>query len=310
MQKVLFYCRESAGLACKVARIDHFASARTGKINWEWFPNHDPDLFIKNVGEDVEGQDVVFFADFKRETMLDQLAIIYALPRYLAKSFKIILPYFPGTKDRVEIKGDVVTAKTLARLLSITPLSRGGPAELIVYDIHALAEQFYFGDDILISLHSAIPLLLPKLIRHFAFADEDYAVCFPDEGAWKRFGKNFEGWHQIICHKARLGQTRKIKIMEGNPKGRDVVIVDDLIMTGGTILECAHLLEKKGAKSVSAFATHAVFPNKSYFNMNKFPFANFWVTDSCPETIKWLKDCKTKFEVLSLAPSIAKILAN
>ncbi|MDO8523322.1 MAG: ribose-phosphate diphosphokinase [bacterium] len=301
---ILFYYATMEGLAKKIAEDEKIF---LGKISWGLFPDGMPNTFIKDVCVDVEGRDVAFLASFDDPAeIFRQLSVIYALPRYDSKSFRVILPYFPGTMERVEREGEVATAMTLVRMFNAVECEK---VPLYIFDIHDKHERFYFRHPIIPRLKSAIPLLTDRL----SVLDDKTAktVCFPDEGAYKRFGHAFDERHdKILCHKERFGDKRKVKIIEGSPKGKHVIIVDDLVMTGGTLLECAKALERKGAKSVSAYATHAVFPNKSYFNMNKFPFANFWVTDSCPETIKGFKDCKTKFEVLSLAPSIAKILLS
>src|SRR3989344_6109722 len=256
---ILFYCAAMAELAKKILTSERIIH---GRINWGKFPDGFPDSFIENIAVNVDGQDVAFLASFDTPAeIFRQTSVIYALPRYGAKSFTIVLPYFPtGTMERVEREGEVATAMTLARM--------NGP------------DKF-----------------------------SNASICFPDEGAWKRFGKIFDGPH-ILCHKDRLGNKRNVKIIEGDPKGSDVIIVDDLVMTGGTILECAEVLDRAGAASVSAYVTHAVFPKKSYRRMSAFPFANFWVTDSCPETIKDLEYDVTNFWVHSLAEPIASMLLN
>lgn len=297
---ILFYCTAMEELAKKIAKNERIV---LGKINWDKFPDGFPNIFIENV-ESVRKADVAFLASFTPETIFEQLAVIYALPKYGAKSLKIILPYFPvGTMDRVVKMGEIVTAKTLARMLSAVEIR----TELVVYDIHDAHEWHYFDKPIDPRLESAI--LDCKCEFDYL---EECVVAFPDAGAWKRFGSILDDFPQIICHKERLGDKRKLKIIEGSPRYKNVVIVDDLIMTGNTILECAKLLEAKGAKSVSACAIHAVFPNKSWVNMRNFPFTNFWITDSCPETLLAFKRGPewNQFKILSLAPSIAKILTS
>ena len=222
----------------------------------------------------------------------------------------MVLPYFPtGTMERVDTEGQVATAMTLATLLSNLPLCATGPAKLIVYDIHALQERFYFHNNIIPILITAVPLFLDALSTHHH--DEKVAIAFPDEGAMKRFACQFKNFELILCSKVRDGDKRKVVVKEGDAKGRHVFIVDDLVKTGGTLLECKSAILAEGAAHVSAFVTHAVFPQESwkrfaYSDANKDPrpFEHFYVTDSCPSTTAILKD-KTPFQVLSLAPSIA-----
>ncbi|KAJ6313422.1 hypothetical protein OIU77_014847 [Salix suchowensis] len=136
----------------------------------------------------------------------------------------------------MEDEGDVATAFTLARILSNIPASRGGPTSLVTFDIHALQERFYFGDNILPCFESGIPLLKNRLQE---LPDSDnIAIAFPDDGAWKRFHKQLQHFPTIICAKVREGDQRIVRIKEGNPQGRHVVIVDDLVQSGGTLVEC------------------------------------------------------------------------
>jgi phosphoribosylpyrophosphate synthetase len=94
---------------------------------------------------------VIFLASFHDpRVVFEQLSLIYALPRYLVRSFRLILPFFPtGTMERVDKEGQVVTAKSLATMLSQIPLSARGPAQIITFDIHALQERFYFTDRVI-----------------------------------------------------------------------------------------------------------------------------------------------------------------
>ena len=299
---ILFYCTAMEELAKKILTSERIIC---GRINWGKFPDGFPDSFIENVACNVDGQDVAFLASFDTPAeIFRQMSVIYALPRYGAKSFTIILPYFPtGTMERVEREGEVATAMTLARMLSAIECKE---ASLVIYDIHDLKERFYFRHPIIPKFRSAASLFNSARMNgpeRFSKA----AICFPDEGAWKRFGKIFDGRH-ILCHKDRLWNKRNVKIIEGDPKGSDVIIVDDLVMTGGTILECAEVLDRAGVASVSAYVTHAVFPKKSCRRMSAFPFANFWVTDSCPETLKDFEYCATNFKIHSLAEPIASML--
>lgn len=87
-----------------------------------------PNLFISNA-HGIRGQHVAFLASFSfPKVIFEQLSIIYALPRLFISSFSIVLPFSPtGSYERMEDEGDVATAFTLARILSNTPISRGGP---------------------------------------------------------------------------------------------------------------------------------------------------------------------------------------
>ncbi|XP_042020730.1 ribose-phosphate pyrophosphokinase 4-like isoform X1 [Salvia splendens] len=345
----LFYCSEMRDLAERIASESDAIELRS--ITWRTFADGFPNLFISNA-QGVRGQHVAFLASFSSPGVIfEQLSIIYALPRLFVSSFTLILPFFPtGTSERMEDEGDVATAFTLARILSNIPISMGGPASLVIFDIHALQERFYFGDNVLPCFESGIPLLLNRLQ---SLPDSDnITIAFPDDGAWKRFHKQLQHFPMmsgilakldsvysinsngaiifhvyltklklcgipalwVVCAKVREGDQRIVRIKEGDPKGRHVVIVDDLVQSGGTLIECQKVLAKHGATKISAYVTHGIFPNKSWQRFNHDKGGNpengmtyFWITDSCPETVKQVKN-KPPFEVISLAAAIASAL--
>ncbi|XP_028113842.1 ribose-phosphate pyrophosphokinase 3, mitochondrial isoform X2 [Camellia sinensis] len=284
----LFYCAEMKGLAERIASESDAIELRS--ITWRTFDDGFPNLFISNA-HGIRGQHVAFLASFSSPGVIfEQLSVIYALPKLFVSSFTLVLPFFPtGTSERMEEEGDVATAFTLATILSNIPISRGGPTSLVIFDIHALQERFYFGDNVLPCFESGIPMLKNRL------------QGLPDSD-------------NIVCAKVREGDQRIVRLKEGDPRGRHVVIVDDLVQSGGTLIECQKVLAKHGATKISAYVTHGIFPNRSW---ERFKHDNggcpengltyFWITDSCPMTVREVKN-RAPFEVLSLASSIAAAL--
>ncbi|XWS44464.1 hypothetical protein CRYUN_Cryun15aG0047100 [Craigia yunnanensis] len=307
----LFYCMECEELAHKVAAQSQLITLQS--INWRNFDDGFPNLYINNA-HDIRGQHVAFLASFSSPAVIfEQLSVIYNLPRLFVASFTLVLPFFPtGSFERMEEEGDVATAFTLARILSNIPISRGGPTSLVIYDIHALQERFYFGDHVLPFFETGIPLLKQRL-HQLPDADK-IVVAFPDDGAWKRFHKLLDHFPTVICTKVREGDKRIVRLKEGNPADCHVVIVDDLVQSGGTLIECQKVLLAHGAAKVSAYVTHGVFPKCSWERFtqkndegSEKGFAFFWITDSCPHTVKAIGNT-APFEVLSLAGSIADAL--
>lgn len=307
----LFYCAETKALAERVAAESDNIELRS--ISWRTFEDGFPNLFISNA-HGIRGQHVAFLASFSSPGVIfEQLSVIYALPKLFITSFTLVLPFFPtGTSERMEEEGDVATAFTLARILSNIPISRGGPTSLVTFDIHALQERFYFGDTILPCFESGIPLLKNRLQE---LPDSDnISIAFPDDGAWKRFHRQLQHFPTIVCAKVREGDQRIVRLKEGDPKGRHVVIVDDLVQSGGTLIECQKVLAAHGAAKISAYVTHGIFPNRTWKRFKQDNegcpekgMAYFWITDSCPLTVKEVKN-RRPFEVLSLAGSIAATL--
>ncbi|KAL3501147.1 hypothetical protein ACH5RR_035596 [Cinchona calisaya] len=307
----LYYCAEMKALAERIAAQSDSIELRS--ITWRTFEDGFPNLFISNA-HGIRGQHVAFLASFSSPGVIfEQLSVIYALPKLFVSSFTLVLPFFPtGTSERMEEEGDVATAFTLARVLSNIPISKGGPTSLVIFDIHALQERFYFGDNILPCFESGIPLLLKRLQQ--LPDSKNISIAFPDDGAWKRFNKQLQHFPMIICAKVREGDQRIVRLKEGEPKGRHVVIVDDLVQSGGTLVECQKVLAKHGASQISAYVTHGIFPNRSWERFDHDKGGNpetgmtyFWITDSCPQTVKEVKN-RSPFEVLSLAAVIAASL--
>ncbi|GAY36265.1 hypothetical protein CUMW_021010 [Citrus unshiu] len=119
---------------------------------------------------------------------------------------------------------------------------------------------------------------------------------------------------KIVCNKVRDGNQRIVRIKEGDPRGRHIVIVDDLVQSGGTLIECQKVLAAHGAAKISAYVTHGIFPNASWERFEQDTggkpesgLTYFWISDSCPVTVKEVMS-KPPFEVLSLAGSIASAL--
>ncbi|KAH9550284.1 hypothetical protein CY35_10G063700 [Sphagnum magellanicum] len=234
-QVCLFYCSETEDLARRIAAESY--SIQLKSIRWGAFPDGFPDLFVPNA-RGFRSQHVAFLASFSSpDVIFEQLSIIYALPRMFVSSFTVVLPFFPtGTLERMEDEGDIATAFTLARILSDIPISRGGPTSLVIFDIHALQERFYFGDNVLPCFESGIPLLKHRI--HQLPDSSNVSIAFPDEGAWKRFNKQLQHFPTVICTKVRDGNERIVKLKEGDPQGRHVIIVDDLVQSGSTLIEC------------------------------------------------------------------------
>ncbi len=297
----LLACPQMRDLAERIAAAQ--AHIQTAPIRWEYFTDGFPNLLVENI-EVIRNHHLAFLAAFDTPgDIFTQLSVIYEIPRYAVRSFKIVLPYYPtGTMERVDRDGQIATAATLAKMLSGVPMTLSGPTQVIIFDIHALQERFYFSDQVIPRLESGVPLLRDRLAAH-----ENLAIAFPDEGAWKRFGRWFQEYPLIVCHKVRDGSQRRISIREGDPAGKHVVIVDDLALSGGTLLACQRALKAARAAAVSAYVTHGVFPDKAWEPFLQAGFTHFWMTDSVPRTAGYLA-ARPPFEIISLDQAIARLL--
>ncbi len=271
-------------------------------IDFKNFPDGTPNLFIHNVKEDIENHDVTYIGDFSDlGEFVEQYALIRSVVDYYADKVRVIVPYFPvGTMERIAKKWEVATARYFADLLSHIPSGRKEKTSLHTFDIHALVERFLFDPfRVNAELHTALSLLE---------LSPDTVITFPDDGAAKRFSENFpDHKDRIICIKIRgEGDRREITIKEGNPEGKDIIIVDDLIQTGGTLREAARMLRARGVRSVRAFAPHGVFPHDSHIELAR-ELDELIVTDTIPANIERAKSV-ANMRVLSIAPLVEKIL--
>ncbi|MDD3144813.1 MAG: ribose-phosphate diphosphokinase [Candidatus Gracilibacteria bacterium] len=272
-------------------------------ISMKTFPDAWPNIFINDVKNLIEHKEVTYIGDFsKPEDLFINFAAIRGIIDYYADKVRVILPYFPvGTMERIEVKGEVATAKYFADIMSSLPSGREAKTSIHIFDIHALVERFLFDSrQVNAEIHTAMSLLKEEIIGK--------TIVFPDDGAKKRFGRDFDNFDVIVCGKIRENDKRIIQIKEGDPNGKDVIIIDDLIQTGGTIRETADKLRNLGAKSVLAYATHGVFPNNSHIELAK-SLDKLIVTDTIPENINRAKDV-VNMQILSIKPLIEKIISR
>lgn len=310
---VLMYSPAMKEMADKILKTNGLF--RRGCTIIKTFPDGYCDMEIEDV-KFLKNKHVVFIGSSTEiSKFFEQLSIISILPSQNVASLNIFLPYFaPGTMERVDIPGMVATAETYANIFSSSmPVTNSGPAKLHIYDIHAPISRFYFNKkNINVCLQSAIPLLkniLPKNIT----------IAFPDDGAYKRFKYDFEGYPIIICAKERVGDKRVIVIKDKKnwpEQGYDsncmdhVIIIDDLVQSGGTLEQCRKALSELGAKKIDAYVTHSVFPNKCYKRfLTGETFDTFYITNSIPEVANKI-DNMGPFKVIKLEDSMIDIITN
>ena len=295
-------------------------------VSWGEFPDGYPNVKFP---AGLMNKRVIFLASlYHKENFLEQLSLMRVLPRQGLKSLYMFYLYFaPGTMERVEQEGVLATADTVANITSSGfPRPAKESSTLGIFDLHNPVSRFSFTDDLQYRTLSAIP----ELLRHVKMmTGTRFAVAFPDEGSYKRFrGLIDSEIPMILCGKKREGSQRIVRIMdvtEGDAMNplrlsiddlsalEHVVIVDDLAQSGQTIFKCLEALKNAKAKKISAYVTHAVFPNRAYLKFLDHAewsgLENFWITDSIPEMADLL-DQKGPFKVISLVRPIIKELLH
>lgn len=269
-----------------------------GKLTVNKFSDGEMQTIIE---ESVRGASVFFIQSTfaPADNLLELLLLIDSAKRASAGYITAVIPYFGyARQDRKDKPRVPISAKLIANILESAGVNR-----IITMDLHADQIQGFFDIpvDHLRSEAIFIPYLKQEDLSNTIFAS-------PDVGGVKRartFAKYFEK-DLVICDKERrrANEVASMTVI-GNVKGADVILVDDMADTAGTLCKAADVLMQKGAKSVRAMCTHAVLSGKAYENIEKSQLQQLIVTDTLP-----LKKKTAKIKVLSCAQLFAKAIRN
>ncbi len=230
------------------------------------------------------------------DALMEHLIMVDAARRASAKRITAVMPFYGyARQDRKSEGREPITAKLVADLFKAAGTSR-----LVSVDLHSGQIQGFFAGPV---DHLTA---MPVLVNHLKQYGEDLVVVSPDAGRVKvaeRYAQKLSA-DLAIVHKRRLKGKNKVEAKDvvGEVEGRRCVLIDDMIDTAGTICSAAELLMERGATSVVAAATHAVFSGPAIDRLKNSVFEKVIVTNTLP-----LPDDKQfdKLEVLSVAPLIA-----
>jgi ribose-phosphate pyrophosphokinase len=227
---------------------------------------HFPDGEIyQRIATDVRERHVVLVAGTASDA---DLVLAYDLAtaavRYGASQLTWVCPYFGyQTMERATRPGEVVAAKTRARLISAIPVAPAGN-RILLLDLHSEGIPHYFGDGIS-AFHLYAKASAMEAVREFA--GNDLILGAPDAGRakWVQSLANDLGVEAAFVYKRRLsGEKTEVTGVDARVGGRTVVIYDDMIRTGGTLMDAARAYRSKGATRVFAVSTHLVLPGDSW----------------------------------------------
>lgn len=283
-------------------------------VRWERFPNGQPNLFIGGFEGGIDKlrrssvSVLVGFTD--QSTFFAQFSLLHELTRLDPGWLQILMPYHSSaTSERANLEGEVPNAEAFSTMLC--SVVRPGPHRLVMYDLHALAVKGFLEPSLRMIPRTATTMLKQAVVD-LGLNEDDVVYVFPDDGAHKRFRPMFDGalggrpYRMGVCGKVRDGERRNVTLREGTVSGLDAIIVDDMIRSGGTMLECAKALTAAGARKVYIFGTHADFePGAAERFIRSEGIERVWVTDSCPEAA-YAVDGKGPFRVLSLDRKLAE----
>ncbi len=270
------------------------ASGRNlGKINVIRFSDGE---FETSFEETVRGTHVFLVQSTfpPSDNLMELLMMIDAAKRASAYKIVAVIPYFGfARQDRKDKPRVSIGSKLVADLLTTAGVDR-----IITMDLHADQIQGFF--DIPVDHLYASFMFLPH-IKNLGL--DNLVIASPDVGGSKRANTyaKFLNTPMVICHKQRskANEIEEMRII-GEVKGKNVIIVDDMVDTAGTLTKAADMMLEEGALSVRSFATHPVLSGPAYERIEKSGLTELYVTDSIP-----LKKESPKIKVISVADLLA-----
>lgn len=237
------------------------------------------------------------------DNLMELLMIIDSAKRASADYIVAVIPYFGlARQDRKDRPRVAIGAKLVANLLEAA-----GAHRVMTMDLHAGQIQGFF--DIPVDHLTSSAIFIPH-IEKMDLNIENLTFASPDVGSTKRartYAQHF-GADMVICDKYRKKANEIAEmIVIGDVTGRDIIIIDDIVDTAGTLCNAARILIEKGAKSVRAFCTHPVLSGAAYEKIADSELTELVVTDTIP--LKEGKDT-SKIKVLSVSPLFAKAMRN
>jgi len=271
-----------------------------GTASFTHFP--DGESFVK-INEDVRGRDIFIIQPTcapQNENLMELLLFIDAAHRASAERITAVIPYYGYARQDRKDEGRVpISAKLVANMLQAA-----GADRVLTVHLHAHQVQGFFD----IPVDHLLPE--PVFAKHFrSLKMSNLTVVSPDVGNVKtaRVYAELLGGDLAIIDKERISGTEvRAGAVIGNVKGRNVLMVDDMISSGGTIAKAAAILSEHGAKSVYVAATHAVFCGNAVERLSDPAITGVVVTDTIPQQPEAAR--MKNLKVLSLAELLGKAI--
>lgn len=260
----------------------------------------DGELFVK-FDESVRGQIVVLVAKIHMpyENFFELLMTIDAARRSSAREVILVIPYLPHSRqERRDGQRTSISSRMVADMIQLM-----GADRVITLDLHTNAiEGFY---KIPVDPLSSLKLFIEHIQK---LGLSDLCLCSPDFGGIKRIKqyKKALNAEMVVINKERL-KANAVANMEiiGDVQGKNVIIVDDLVDTAGTLCAAANLLVEHGAKSVRAYCTHGILSGPALSNLSGSKIETLFISDTVIEHID-----HSKIGVVSCAPILATAIEN
>lgn len=233
---------------------------KEGLIERKQFP--DGEVYLRLMS-DVKNKDVLLIGgtDSDKST-LELYDLGCAISKYGAKSLSIFIPYFGySTMERSTKSGEVVVAKTRARLFSAIPQSKEGN-RIYLLDLHSEGIPYYFEGNVTVS-HVYAKKIVLDVLKEINKKSLDIVLGSTDAGRakWVESIANEYGCEGVYVYKKRIsGNETKLTGINANVSNKHVIIYDDMIRTGGSLIQAAIAYKNAGAIKITAITSHGVFP--------------------------------------------------
>lgn len=293
----IFSGRASSYLAKKIA---HFHGVELGKVNIQTFSDGE---FQPSFEETVRGDDVFIVQSTfpPLDNLFELLMMIDAAKRASAHNIIAVIPYFGfARQDRKDKPRVSIASKLIANLLTTAGASR-----IITMDLHADQIQGFF--EVPVDHIYASSVFIPY-IKNLSL--ENIVVAAPDTGGTKRANAyaKYLDCEMAVCYKHREKANEvEHMLLIGNVKNKNVILIDDIVDTAGTLCKAAKLIKDNGAISVRAICSHPVLSGNAYENIENSDLDELVVTDSIPVN---MDKKSSKIKVISIAKLFADIIRN
>jgi ribose-phosphate pyrophosphokinase len=289
-------------------RLAHHLQSELTKVERQVFPDGEHYLRLP-VADRLEllGRDVVLVGATDSDAALAELYRLgCAATKGGARTLILVIPYLGySTMERSTQPGEVVTAKTIARQLSAMPRARRGNWVLLM-DLHSAGIVHYFeGDMVALELY-AEPKIVSAIER---LGLKNLCLASTDMGRakWVEAFANRLHAPVALIHKKRLsGSQTRLSAVVGDVAGKNVVIFDDMIRTGGSLVQAVEAYTRAGAASVHAVATHLVLPEGTVARLEEAPLAGILGTDTHPRYTA--VEGRARWQIVSVADLFAEVV--
>jgi ribose-phosphate pyrophosphokinase len=256
MKKILFNISSYQYLADKILASGQFEK---GELEVSRFTDGE---CYQRILSNVEGLDVVLIGGTVNDkATLEMYDLASSLVSYGANSLTMVIPYFGySTMERAVLTGEVVTAKTRARLFSAIPKSNKGN-KILLFDLHSEGIQYYFEHDVYPVHIYCKDLVIEAAIEH---GGDNFVMASTDAGRakWVESLANDIGVNAAFILKRRLkGDHTEVSAINADVKDKTVIIYDDMIRSGGSIVNAAKTYKEAGAGDIIVITTHGLFVN-------------------------------------------------